>query len=105
MYFIANQLLNLCFAGWLWLPMICLVFSARKKLIFPIRAKLLLGLASGIALLGQMIGYPHLFGIPIYQESPENTLWMLFFTALPLFLLLFYLGIDQADRPRASTSS
>lgn len=42
MYFVANQLLNLCFAGWLWLPLVCLAFSTRKKLIFPIKAKLLL---------------------------------------------------------------
>lgn len=105
MYFVANQLLNLCFAGWLWLPLACLAFSTRKKLIFPIKAKLLLGLASCTALLGQIIGYPQLFGIPLYRESPESTLWLLFFTALPLFLLLFYLGIGRVDRPRTPTHS
>lgn len=87
MYWIANQLLNLFFAGWLWLPLAMWILSRRRKLVFPPVAKVLLGLASAIALLGQVIGYPHQFGIPFYAESAEQVLWVLFFTLQPLFLL------------------
>jgi len=101
MYWIANQLLNLFFAGWLWLPLAMWILSKRRKLVFPPAAKVLLGLACSVALLGQTIGYPHMFGIPSYAESPEQVLWTLFFTLHPLFLLLLYLGVARADRPTA----
>lgn len=99
MDWIANQLLNLFFAGWLWIPLVMWILSKRRKLIFPPAAKILLVSACCVALLGQAIGYPHLFGIPFYAESPKQVLWTLFFTLPPLFLLLLYLGVARVDRP------